>query len=98
MRFRTVADVVFAEAHAMGPLTVRQPLPSAQLPYLDPFLLLHHPPPKDFRGAPGGVGIPLAGLRRSPSSSRGASGTATRRETTRRFSRAERSGCMPEAA
>jgi quercetin 2,3-dioxygenase len=53
MRFRSVADVVFAEAHAMGPLTVRQPLPSAQLPYLDPFVLLHHAPPKDFRGDTG---------------------------------------------
>jgi len=37
----------------MGPLTVRQPLPSEQLPYLDPFVLLHHAPPKDFRGDAG---------------------------------------------
>jgi redox-sensitive bicupin YhaK (pirin superfamily) len=37
----------------MGPLTVRQPLPSEQLPYLDPFVLLHHAPPKDFRGDTG---------------------------------------------
>lgn len=34
----------------MGPLTVRQPLPSEQRPYLDPFVLLHHAPPKDFSG------------------------------------------------
>src|SRR5262245_38391872 len=53
MRFRSVADVVFAEAHAMGPLTVRQPLPSEQVPYLDPFVLLHHAPPKDFAGDTG---------------------------------------------
>ena len=37
----------------MGPLTVRQPLPSEQLPYLDPFVLLHHAPPKDFSGGAG---------------------------------------------
>ena len=37
----------------MGPLTVRQPLPSEQLPYLDPFVLLHHAPPKDFAGDTG---------------------------------------------
>ena len=37
----------------MGPLTVRQPLPSDELPYLDPFVLLHHAPPKDFRGDTG---------------------------------------------
>jgi quercetin 2,3-dioxygenase len=37
----------------MGPLTVRQPLPSEELPYLDPFVLLHHAPPKDFSGGAG---------------------------------------------
>ena len=52
MRFRTVSQVIFAPAYQMGPLTVRQPLPSEQLPYLDPFVLLHHAPPKDFSGAP----------------------------------------------
>jgi redox-sensitive bicupin YhaK (pirin superfamily) len=30
MRFRSAADVIFAEARAVGPLTVRQPLPSEQ--------------------------------------------------------------------
>jgi len=53
MRFRTVSQVIFAPAHQMGPLTVRQPLPSEQLPYLDPFVLLHHAPPKDFSGGTG---------------------------------------------
>ena len=53
MRFRTVSRVIFAPAHQMGPLTVRQPLPSEQLPYLDPFVLLHHAPPKDFSGGTG---------------------------------------------
>ena len=53
MPFRTVAEVIYAEAHEMGPLTVRQPLPSEQLPYFDPFVLLHHAPPKDYGGAPG---------------------------------------------
>jgi redox-sensitive bicupin YhaK (pirin superfamily) len=50
MRHRTLSQVIFAAAHEMGPLTVRQPLPSEQLPYLDPFVLLHHAPPKDFSG------------------------------------------------
>jgi len=53
MPFRTVSQVIFAEAHEMGPLTVRQPLPSEPLPYLDPFVLLHHAPPKDFQGGTG---------------------------------------------
>jgi redox-sensitive bicupin YhaK (pirin superfamily) len=53
MPFRTVSQVIFAAAHEMGPLTVRQPLPSEQLPYLDPFVLLHHAPPKDFQGGTG---------------------------------------------
>ena len=37
----------------MGPLTVRQPLPSEALPYLDPFVLLHHAPPKEMSGGQG---------------------------------------------
>ena len=53
MKFRSVSQVVFAPAHQMGPLTVRQPLPSEELPYLDPFVLLHHAPPKDFSGGAG---------------------------------------------
>jgi redox-sensitive bicupin YhaK (pirin superfamily) len=53
MRSRTVAQVIHAAAHEMGPLTVRQPLPSAQLPYLDPFVLLHHAPPRAMSGGAG---------------------------------------------
>lgn len=53
MRFRSISQVIFAVPHEMGPLTVRQPLPSEQLPYLDPFVLLHHAPPKDFSGGTG---------------------------------------------
>jgi quercetin 2,3-dioxygenase len=53
MPHRSVSQVVFAPAHQMGPLTVRQPLPSEQLPYLDPFVLLHHAPPRDFSGGTG---------------------------------------------
>ena len=53
MQFRSISDVIFAAAHEMGPLTVRQPLPSERLPYLDPFVLLHHAPPKDFSGGTG---------------------------------------------
>ena len=43
---RSVAKIVFAPEHEMGPLTIRQPLPSGELPYLDPFVLLHHAPPR----------------------------------------------------
>ncbi len=50
---RTVSKVIYAAAHEMGPLTVRQPLPSEQLPYFDPFVLLHHAPPKAITGGAG---------------------------------------------
>jgi len=50
---RTVSQVVHAAAHEMGALVVRQPLPTVQLPYLDPFVLLHHAPPKDMSGGTG---------------------------------------------
>jgi redox-sensitive bicupin YhaK (pirin superfamily) len=53
MKFRPVSRLVFAPAHQMGALTVRQPLPSGELPYLDPFVLLHHAPSKDFSGGTG---------------------------------------------
>ena len=53
MKWRTVSQVIYAAPHEMGPLTVRQPLPSAELPYLDPFVLLHHAPPKEFSGGTG---------------------------------------------
>lgn len=50
MKPRTVSQVIHAASHQMGRLTVRQPLPSAELPYLDPFVLLHHAPPAHFSG------------------------------------------------
>jgi redox-sensitive bicupin YhaK (pirin superfamily) len=53
MTSRSVSQVIFAPAHEMGALTVRQPLPSEALPYLDPFVLLHHAPPRDFSGGTG---------------------------------------------
>jgi redox-sensitive bicupin YhaK (pirin superfamily) len=53
MQFRSVSQVIYAAAHEMGPLTVRQPLPSPELVYLDPFVLLHHAPPKEFSGGTG---------------------------------------------
>jgi redox-sensitive bicupin YhaK (pirin superfamily) len=53
MKFRPVSQVIYAAAHEMGSLSVRQPLPSPELPYLDPFVLLHHAPPKDFSGGTG---------------------------------------------
>jgi quercetin 2,3-dioxygenase len=46
MNHRTVTKIVYAPEHEMGPLTIRQPLPSDELPYLDPFVLLHHAPPR----------------------------------------------------
>ena len=53
MRHRTASQVIYAAPHEMGPLIVRQPLPSNELPYLDPFVLLHHAPPKDMSGTAG---------------------------------------------
>lgn len=50
---RTVDKVIYAEEHEMGPLKIRQPLPSEQLQYLDPFVLLHHAPPKVMNGRHG---------------------------------------------
>ncbi len=42
MKTRSISQVIPAGIHNMGDLQVRQPLPSAQLEYLDPFVLLHH--------------------------------------------------------
>ncbi|OIN56353.1 pirin family protein [Arsenicibacter rosenii] len=39
---RTISQVLPAPMMHMGKLHVRQPLPSNRLPYLDPFVLLHH--------------------------------------------------------
>lgn len=50
MQGRTITEVIYAAEHAMGPLTVRQPLPSEQLPSFDPFVLLHHAPPTTTDG------------------------------------------------
>lgn len=50
MQERTVAEVIYAAEHDMGPLKVRQPLPSERLTSFDPFVLLHHAPPKTTDG------------------------------------------------
>jgi len=42
MKTRTIEKVVFAPEHAMGNMKVKQPLPSNEISYLDPFVLLHH--------------------------------------------------------
>lgn len=42
MNSRTVSEIVYAPLYAMGDLEVRQPLPSAKVDFLDPFILLHH--------------------------------------------------------
>ncbi len=42
MKPRTVSRLLFAETVDMGGLPVRQPLPTAQVGQVDPFLLLHH--------------------------------------------------------
>jgi redox-sensitive bicupin YhaK (pirin superfamily) len=39
---RTINKIIPARMQNMGELKVRQPLPSAELEYLDPFVLLHH--------------------------------------------------------
>jgi redox-sensitive bicupin YhaK (pirin superfamily) len=41
-QLRTIDQVIPARMYNMGKLQVRQPLPSPQLDYLDPFVLLHH--------------------------------------------------------
>ena len=53
MSVRSVARIVEGPEHQMGPLTIRQPLPSDELPYLDPFVLLHHAPPRVSDGKHG---------------------------------------------
>ena len=42
MKTRSISKIIPARMHNMGDLKVRQPLPSAELDYLDPFVLLHH--------------------------------------------------------
>lgn len=50
MQERTIADLIYAAEHDMGPLKVRQPLPSERLTDFDPFVLLHHAPPRTTDG------------------------------------------------
>jgi redox-sensitive bicupin YhaK (pirin superfamily) len=54
--------VVYGPEHEMGPLTIRQPLPSEELAYLDPFVLLHHAPPKVADGQHGLAAHPHRGF------------------------------------
>lgn len=42
MSTRTIKHIIPARMYNMGELKVRQPLPSPELDYLDPFVLLHH--------------------------------------------------------
>lgn len=42
MKTRTVSKVIPARIYNMGDMKVRQPLPSNELNYFDPFILLHH--------------------------------------------------------
>ncbi len=42
MANRSIHQVIPARLYNMGDLKVRQPLPSAELDYFDPFVLLHH--------------------------------------------------------
>lgn len=62
MQPRTVSNIVFAPEHDMGSLKVRQPLPSPALPYLDPFVLLHHAAPRTMDGRHGVEAHPHRGF------------------------------------
>lgn len=42
MKTRSIQKIIPARMYNMGDLKVRQPLPSPELDYLDPFVLLHH--------------------------------------------------------
>jgi len=42
MKFRSVANILPAQALKMGPITIHQPLPTQRVEQIDPFLLLHH--------------------------------------------------------
>ena len=59
MENKAIEKIVFAPEHEMGDMMVRQSLPSTQLEYLDPFVLLHHginEIPEDFHQNREGVG------------------------------------------
>ena len=62
MSVRSIRRIVYAPDHEMGPLVVRQPLPSNELPYLDPFVLLHHAPPRIADGKHGLAAHPHRGF------------------------------------
>ena len=62
MPVRSVSKIVYAPEHEMGPRTIRQPLPSGELPYLDPFVLLHHAPPRVNDGKHGLAAHPHRGF------------------------------------
>lgn len=47
MKFRSVANILPAQAMQMGPITIHQPLPTQRVQQVDPFLLLHHFGPWD---------------------------------------------------
>ncbi len=58
-KLRSVKALLYAQEYPMGKLRVRQPFPSHQVDYPDPFLLLHHANmeiPKDVSLADEGVG------------------------------------------
>ena len=42
MKKRSINKIIPARMYNMGDLKVRQPLPSPELDYHDPFVLLHH--------------------------------------------------------
>lgn len=42
MKSRTIQKSIYGDQHPMGSILIRQPLPSADLHYFDPFILLHH--------------------------------------------------------
>jgi len=58
MKLRTVRALQYADMMDMGGMPVRQPLPSAAIDQVDPFLLLHHHSSKIAAGAyPREVGV-----------------------------------------
>lgn len=46
MKLRKIKTISYAHEYQMGPMRVKQPLPSRQLEAVSPFLLLHHAGPK----------------------------------------------------
>lgn len=54
MPYRPIHHIASSTHHHVGPLSVAQPLPSDELRYADPFVLLHHAGPQSFE--PGQAG------------------------------------------